>query len=288
MFNLPDFQAEAPIVKKDLSKAFEDSTIDLTKKVERPPLLASIGIDDVAYKGTKYPIKLFSRGNISLITGEEKSRKSFVKSLIEACIIGGRANEFDNDLIKGYLEDGELIISIDGEQSTYDVWLNGIRIPEMCGSHPPHYKIVKWREKSKDERLALLDWLFMDSPFKDNIGLVFIDGYVDFIKDFNSQEESGGFSDLLLKYSSITNSHICGVLHLNPGSEKSRGHAGTILQQKSEVVIMVTNMGEYSVVKCKRVRGSKPFKTFTIRINENWLPYISDDEIDNNTEIKLK
>ena len=40
---------------------------------------------------------------------------------------------------------------------------------------------------------------------------------------------------------------------------------------------MVKNMGEYSVVSCKRVRGSKPFKTFTIRINKDWLPYISDD-----------
>ena len=266
-----------PSKPTNLLKDFESTIIDLRTKVERPPVAVSCGLDDVAYKGTHYPIKLFSLGNISLITGEEKSRKSFVKSLIEASIIGGNANNYNDDLIKGHIDKDKYIISIDAEQSEYDVWLNGKRIPEMCGGYPENYKILKWREKSKDERLSLLDWLFMSSPYKDKLGLVMIDGYVDFVKDFNSQEESGIFIDLLLKYSSVTNCHISGIIHLNPGSEKSRGHLGTMLQQKAEQVILVKDMGDYSLVSCKRSRGSKKFKDFTLRINNDWMPYVSQD-----------
>ena len=262
---------------KDLLKEFNSSEVDLKVTVDRPPVAVSCGLDDVAYKGTHYPIKLFSLGNISLITGEEKSRKSFVKSLIEASIIGGKANNYNDDLIKGSIPQDKWIISIDAEQSEYDVWLNGRRIPDMVGAYPPNYKILKWREKSKDERLELLEWLFMRSPYKDDLGLVMIDGYVQFVKDFNSLEESGTFTDLMLKYSSIANCHISGVLHLNPGSDKSRGHLGTLLQQASEQVIMVKNMGEYSLVHCHRSRGSKPFKDFTIRIDSDWMPYVSND-----------
>jgi len=266
----------------DLQMMFKESNVNLREKVNRPPVLISIGLNERPKNGVCYPVKFASRGNISLITGEEKSRKSYVKSLIEASSIGGNSNNYNNDLIKSKIPKDEYVISIDGEQSKYDVWLNGIRIPQMVGTpeqpqYPDNYKSLMWREYSKDQRLALLKWLFMESPIKDKIAFVFLDGYVDFIKDFNNLEESNEFVDLLLKYTSIANCHICGILHLNPGSDKSRGHSGTILQQKSENVVIVKNMGEYSVVKCKDSRGDIKFKSFCIRIDNDWLPYISDD-----------
>ena len=262
----------------DAAKVFQDTMIDLNEIIERPPLAISIGYDDRSYQGVHYPLKFGSLGNISMITGEEKSRKSFLKSLIEACTIGGRANNYTGDLeIKGYI-DGKYIISIDSEQSKYDVWMNGNRIKKMVGKVPETYKILMWREKTTSERLQMLDWLFMKSPYKDNLGLVILDGYVDFVNDFNSQTESKEFTSKLMKYSTVANCHITGVLHLNPGSEKVRGHLGTILGQKCECIAMVKNEGEYSTVSCKVVRGSKKFKDFTIRIDNDWMPYVSDDK----------
>ena len=261
----------------DSEKVFQETIIDLNEVIERPPLAISIGYDDHSYNGVHYPLKFGSLGNISMITGEEKSRKSFVKSLIESCTIGGRANNYTGDLeVKGHI-DGKYIISIDSEQSKYDVWMNGNRIKKMVGQVPDNYKILMWREKTTAERLQLLDWLFMESHYKDNLGLVMLDGYVDFVNDFNSQTESKDFTAKLMKYSSLRNCHISGILHLNPNSEKVRGHLGTILGQKCECVMLVKNEGEYSNVKCKVVRGSKPFKDFTIRIDKDWMPYISDD-----------
>lgn len=263
----------------NLSEVFSDSVIDLKKAVDRPPLAISIGYDDKSYKGRYYPLRFGTYGNISMITGEEKSRKSFLKSMIEACVIGGKSNNYTNGVdIHGHDMNGKYIISIDAEQDTYDAWLNGARIPEMVGDYYDKYLMVKWREKSKKERLKLLDWLFMESPYKDNLGLVVIDGYVDFVNDFNDLKECDDFTSKLMKYSSMCKCHIMGILHLNPGSEKSRGHLGTILGQKCETVAIIKNMGEFSLVTCKRSRG-KRFDDFTIRINSDWLPYISDDSI---------
>ena len=288
MFNIPDFEAEPENKIQDLKKVFEDSVIDLTKEVERPPNAITIGIDDRSYNGIHYPLRFATFGNISMIVGEEKSRKSFLKSLLEACSIGGKSNNYTADIeIQGHNLQDKYIISIDAEQDTYDAWMNGIRVPKMVGAIYPKYRMLKWREKSKDERLMLLEWLFMESDYKDNLGLVVLDGFVDFVKDFNDLKECDEFASKLMKYSSITHSHIMGILHLNPNSEKARGHLGTIIGQKCETVLIIKNMGDYSVVKRKVGRG-KTFEPFTIRVDDQWLPYISDDEINNNQEITLK
>ncbi|MCP4055679.1 MAG: hypothetical protein GY739_22085 [Mesoflavibacter sp.] len=266
---------------ENIEDVFNDTIINLKEKVERAPLAISIGFDDKSYAGTHYPLKFGTFGNFSVITGEKKSRKSFVKSLIEACSIGGKSNNYTGDLeIRGHNLENKWIISIDCEQSKYDAWSNGIRIPKMVGDYYKYYKILFWREKSRKERLILLEWLFTESPYKDNLGLVVLDGFVDFVYDPNDQTECNIFIDLIMKYSSISNCHISGVLHVNPGGEKMRGHLGTIAGQRSETVMMVKNLGEYSNVKCADVRGGKPFKDFTVRIDDDWMPYVSDDTED--------
>lgn len=261
----------------DFSSDFKNTIIDIDAHVERPPLALSIGFDDRSYNGVHYPLKFASFGNISMIAGEEKSRKTFVKSLLEANAIGGKADNYTGTLeIRGYLAE-KWVISIDSEQSLYDATMTAKRVPFMVGNKPDNYISLMWREKTTEERLNLLDWLFTKSEYKDNLGMVIIDGIVDFVKDFNSLTECKEITEKLMKYSSETNCNITCMLHLNPNSDKMRGHLGTILGQKCEMVMHVKNMGEYSICKCKTVRGGKPFKDFTIRIDDNWMPYVSED-----------
>ena len=75
----------------------KNSVLDLSIVPDRPPLAISIGYDDRSYNGTHYPLRFGTFGNLSLIKGEEKTRKSFLKSLILAGAICGRANEFSED-----------------------------------------------------------------------------------------------------------------------------------------------------------------------------------------------
>lgn len=261
----------------NLKSMFLNSRINLKKAVDRPPLAISIGIDDYDYNGVFYPLRFGTFGNISMIKGEEKSRKTWLKSLILANAIGGKSNNWTDTVeISGHDLRDKYIIDIDTEQDTYDVWLNAKRIPDMVGQAPKNYISLKWREYTPHERLQLLEWLFIESEYKDNLGIVSLDGFVDFVKDFNNLEESTIFTNKLMKWSSISKCHITGILHLNPNSTKARGHLGTILQNKCETVVIIKDMGDYSLINCQRGRGKK-FNDFTIRVGRDWLPYVSDD-----------
>ena len=260
-----------PHEELDFISMHKGALIDLHKTIERPPLAISIGLDDRAYNGVNYPLRFGTFGNISLIKGEEKVRKSFLKSLILACAFGGKANNY-SDEIKGHDLSDKYIIDIDTEQDPYDSWMAAKRIPSMVGAIPDNYIPIKLREYSADERNQYLEWLFMESEYRKKLGVVSLDGYLDFVKDFNNNEQSTDFTQSLMKYSTLSKCHIMGVLHLNPGTSKGRGHLGTILQQKCETVIIIKDLGESSEVICQRSRG-KRFRDFSLEIREDWLPY---------------
>jgi len=262
--------------KIDFKAVHKSSIIDLNKTYERPPLAISVGFDSVAYNGHHYPLRFGTYGNISMIKGEEKARKTFFKSMLLSCAIGGRASVFNND-IQGHNLKDKYIIDIDTEQDKYDNWLSASRIPKMVGAEYPLYKAVNLREYTSKEIRGYLEWLFTESEYKDNLGIVSIDGFVDCVDDFNNQVECKDFTRDLMRYSTISKCHITGVLHLNPNSDKARGHLGTILQQKCEMVTIVKDEGDYSSVTCQRVRGGKKFETFSFTVDNNWLPVKTDD-----------
>lgn len=259
--------------------------VDIEVVPPRPPLAISIGKDDRRYAGVHYPLRFGTFGNISMIKGEEKARKSFLKSLILSCSIGGLSNNYSENIIGHDLSD-KYILDIDTEQDDYDVWLNASRIPKMVGVLPDNYKSLKLRHMKSSERVEYLDWLFLESQYRGKIGIACLDGYVDFLKNFNDLEECSSFVQKLMTHSSESKCHIMGVLHLNPGSTKARGHLGTLLQNKCETVVIIKDAGEYSEVICQRARGKK-FQDFTIRINDEWLPYVSDDIIGGDEQSKL-
>jgi hypothetical protein len=249
---------------------FNNAKTDIRNRPGFPPVCIGIGEDENEYNGVHYPLRFGTYGNISLIRGQEKTRKSFFKSLLLAGAIGGKANNYC-ERIRGYGLEDRYVIDIDSEQGDYDRWLNASRIPKMCGSLPDNYINYGLREYNVEEKRSFLEYLFMESAIKDKIGLVMIDGYVDFVKDFNSQEQSFEFTLDLMKYSTISKSHITGILHLNPGSDKGRGHLGTVLQQKCETIVTLIDHGSYSTATCTRARGKK-FDDINFKINNDWLP----------------
>jgi len=173
------------------------------------------------------------------------------------------------------------VLDIDTEQDKYYNWLSANRIPKMIGKPenpivPSNYVSINLREHSAKIRREYLKWLFMESEYRNKLGVVSIDGYVDMLDNFNDLVECVDFTQSLMKYSTISKSHITGVLHLNPGQDKARGHLGTILQQKCETVVIIKDEGEHSNVMCQRGRGKK-FKDFQISVDKDWLPYVIDD-----------
>lgn len=260
----------------DFSEIHKLSTLDLKSKVSKPKLAISVGYDDIAYNGEFNHLIFGTFGNISMIKGEEKARKSWLKSLLLACCFDGNRTNYSSD-IKGHNLSDKYIIDLDTEQDAYYSRLGADRICKMYGTPqspviPDNYIAINLREHNAKIRREYIKWLFMESEYRNKLGVVSIDGYVDMLDNFNDLVESTEFTQSLMKYSTLSKAHITGVLHLNPGQDKARGHLGTILQQKCETVVIIKDEGDFSSVTCQRGRGKK-WDSFGISVNKDWLPY---------------
>jgi hypothetical protein len=260
----------------DFNEIHKLSTLDLKSKVTKPKLAISIGYDDIAYNGEFNHLIFGTFGNISMIKGEEKARKSWLKSLLLGCCFDGNSINYSSD-IKGHNLRDKYIIDLDTEQDAYYSRLGADRICKMYGTPqnpviPDNYIAINLREHNAKIRRDYLKWLFMESEYRNKLGIVSIDGYVDMLDNFNDLVESTEFTQSLMKYSTLSKAHITGVLHLNPGQDKARGHLGTILQQKCETVVIIKDEGSFSSVTCQRGRGKK-WNAFGISVNKDWLPY---------------
>jgi hypothetical protein len=236
-----------------LSPNFEKYQIDLSKDYKEPKPLICIG---------ERPI--FTRGNISCISGKAKSRKTFLIGL----------------LISQFLEAdfNAKILIFDTEQAFFHVQKSVKRIHSLVGfettENKPNLKVFALRELSTDERRMFV--VEAINHFKTD--LVFIDGVRDILKDFNDIRESSEIVNQLMKISSVKDCHICCIMHENKGDNNVRGHAGTELQNKSETVISVTLDGNVTKVEPKYCRNI-PFETFHFRINEQGLPEYCEPDV---------
>lgn len=260
----------------DFNEIHKLSTLDLKGKITKPKIAISIGYDDIEYNGEFNPLIFGTFGNISMIKGEEKARKSWLKSLLLGCCFEGNSNNYSSD-IKGHNLNDKYIIDLDTEQDKFYSRLAADRICKMYGNPqspviPDNYIAVNLREHNAKIRRDYLKWLFMESEYRNKLGVVSIDGYVDMLDNFNDLVECTEFTQSLMKYSTLSQAHITGVLHLNPGQDKARGHLGTILQQKCETVVIIKDEGSFSSVVCQRGRGKK-WTSFGISVDKNWLPY---------------
>jgi len=231
---------------------FEKYEIDLSKEIPEPEPILKIG-----------EATLFTRQNISCISGAAKSRKTYLMALFSAQFL-----ETNNS---------HKVIIFDTEQTRYDTQKVAKRIHRLLEwdfEKNDRLKVYCLRELNTDERKK-----FISDVIKEiGADLVFIDGIRDLVKDFNIVSESTDILNLLMNLSSINNVHICTILHTNKGENSTdpRGHVGTELQNKSETVIIVKkNDNRVSEVNPKFCRN-KDFEKFCFMINDEGLPEFCD------------
>ena len=217
-----------------------------------------------------------SRGNISAICGEAKSKKTFLTSALVASAMAMPITSLNN--FKNVNKNMDMrVLWVDTEQSEMHVHRVVDRIMTMTGAklsgskREPRLETLKLREASPSERCAIL----MDAiehygsflPFD----LIVIDGIADHQRNTNDLEESDALVNALMRLSTETNTHIICVLHTNPGSDKARGHLGSSLQRKAESVLYVHRNGDCSVVEPQFCRN-EPFERFAFTISEDGIP----------------
>lgn len=248
-------------------ECYIDPSIDLKPQ----PIALSLG--ETLYKGNYYPTPIGSYGDFSCIVGASKSRKTFIKSLIVAGYLGGNANLYSD--IKGHENKDKFVLEFDTEQSQFHTQRVTRRVIEMVGNNDSRYKSYSLRQYDPKVRFEFIDYMLYESEYKNNIGLVSIDGFVDLVTDFNNLEQSTQLTEKLLQWTSKVNCHITGILHKNFGTSKPVGHVGSSILKKAETVMFIEKENDITKVTCEYSRNI-PFDEFYFEVNKDWLPTVVD------------
>jgi hypothetical protein len=236
-------------------KQLEALKIDLKKKIAPPEIVWKIQINGKKYNaGTK--------GNFSVIIGKAKSKKTFLLTLFLA------------DYLK--TEKVKNVLYFDTEQSEYDVSKALNRICIKNNFIPENIKAYHLRSKATSERLELIEHAIYNN---DNFDIVIIDGIRDLINSINDEEQATMINSKLLKWTEEKNIHIITVLHQNKGDNNARGHVGTELMNKSELVLSVSKSDEIkdtSLVETVVSRNIE-IEEFAFQIDQNGIPNLISD-----------
>ncbi len=236
--------------------------LDLSKELQEPEPVLTIGGYCVC-----------SRGNLSTIVGEAKSKKTFLASALIGSMLA-----YNNDRSRPIPLVGrsmlQRVVWLDTEQSELHVRRVADRINRIMGfrateNFPEDIRISYYalREVEPKARFEMLcEALELIHP-----SVVVIDGIADLQRNTNDLEESDRLVGQLMALSTLYDCHILNVLHTNPGTDKARGHLGSSLQRKSESVLFVHRVGDSSIVEPQFCRN-EPFERFAFRVNEEGLP----------------
>lgn len=233
-------------------------------------------IEIIDTNGEKFPLATF--GNISVITGQAKSRKSFFVTAVAGAFCNPTKKALD--MIQGaQIENKKVILYFDTEQARFHVKTVLNRIIEISGHTPDKLdflNVFSLRKYPPTERFNIIQSAIENT---DNLGLVVIDGIRDLITNINDPDQATKITTDLLKWSEEKDCHILTVIHENKGNEQARGHIGTELINKAETVISIRKEQENSTrseVIPTYTRG-KAFNNFAFRISEYGMPILDTD-----------
>lgn len=244
--------------------------ITISDDIKPPPPV--LQVDNM----TQFPVTIFTEGNLSVISGKAKARKSFAVAMLTASTVS------DEWVYRKFLSlPCKKVIYFDTEQSSFYVQQAYKRIESIAVGEGINKRFYCYalRSLSVEDRINVIDYVFKKTS---NLGFVVIDGIRDLMKDINSAEESTDLSTKLMQWSEESGAHILTVLHENPSTEKLRGHIGTELMNKAETVIGVEKLEgderNISVIKCRMLRGID-FEDIYFTINQHGVPEVLNDYI---------
>lgn len=254
-------------VEPNLSDILASIKIDPTEELIPP----EVAWEQIATNGNN--ATMGTLGNISMVYGKAKSRKSFFINMMVATLLTGA--EFKG--FKGCLpENKKHVLYFDTEQSTYHVQLAVSRICEQLGNpSPPNLTVYALRKFKPAERVALINEAIEKTP---DVGFVVIDGIRDLVTSINDEDQATEITSHLMKWSEEQQIHIACVLHQNKNDQNARGHLGTELTNKSETVLSVTLKTDdkaVSIVDADYCRNIAP-EEFAFEVIDN-LPEIVED-----------
>lgn len=247
-----------------LHKLLEGSYIDLSLPPKKPPVILSIR-NEFDFR----EIRFFTLGNISVIKGKPKSKKTFMKSILAPTLASNK--ELFRNIYPSMIEGKEQVIDFDTEQGKWDSWNVANRIDKI-GAGVPYYGCHNLRGINAIELIEVIEYSLRN--VYENVGIIFIDQCADLVNSVNSEEEAVKISKWEEMITAKYNIHICNILHENKENNFAQGWLGTQLMKKAENIIEVKKDN-----RNKRVSHVEPYDTrggdfepFSFWINDDGLP----------------
>lgn len=263
----------------------EKFKIDINEKIPLPEIILSICDPNGENKRMA-----MTRQNISCVTAQAKVGKSFlIKLIVSACL---KKQTFQNRLFSEMPNGRDKILYIDTEQSKYHVQLGLKQIRDIVGTNfnsiSQNIDVYQFDAVGTDNRFNYVRELIYTKKYS----FVIIDGIADLSVDTNDLKLADKLVTELRIWATECDLHILNVIHLNPGdlSHKMKGHLGTKLADKSEIVLGVSIDKENQntrLVQSLATRNRKP-DPFAFEITEDGNPMIVDYEFKENISKRKK
>lgn len=242
----------------------------------------------LSYNGVKFaPL-----GGVHGLTGQPGHGKTFTFTQLIVAILRGQFYGLKYELGRDIPH--PKVLYIDTEMEKGNTQLVMLRVYEMMGwekySTQDQFAILWLREevKAEDRWRKVLKAIYDMKPT-----VVFLDGLIDVIKDFNDNGECQLVIYRCMATASHYNISMWCLLHENPGSTKMVGHAGSFLERKATDVLKTKKNKEGGVVSFEvsqlkaRARDLDTW-IFTIEDDNNHYghPVISNSSDDNDDDTK--
>lgn len=275
---------EAAALPTEQEKEREEMLMELNKHLisvedEYPPEVCLLIVDGVPF---------FAKGDVSAIKAKQKQGKTNAISIMVAAILCGKWGQ-----LKCALKNARVMV-IDTEQKPADTQLVYNRTLALAGLPKKdifdRFRTFNFRALSREDKIKALKLAIMD--FKPDI--VFIDGIVDLMGNFNEVDDSKQIIEELMRLSTkevsgIDIAIVC-VLHTNKATDdhNMRGHVGTMLAQKSGTVLEVHKSNGIITVSNSDSRHKEvPDWSFRFDDNGNIID-ASQERLDIQAEIRRK
>jgi len=224
----PASENQAPKSAEDL--LFEEFWESASKQSDNP----APPVPYVQFMGSM----ILSKGNLMTIGGPSKSAKSQSANAICSGFLG-RGDSIGFECRQN--EEGKAIIWLDSEQSDYNRDKSYRQLAARAGlkEMPNWVKFFSVRKYASRQKLYLLERVLDKAATEFNgIFCFVVDQTADFIGSINDDKESSALVTFFLQAIETYDCIALNVLHQLHNGGKLRGHLGTMLEQKSEAVIL--------------------------------------------------
>lgn len=240
-------------------------------------------IPDVIYTLTRNGIGFAPLGGLCVVTGEAKHGKTWLLLQIASAFMSSQPKfgmERNADL-------APTLLWFDTEELKSDTMRNLKRVHSLLGwsydDDNPNLKVFNSRSLPFDQRREIISTAIEE--YRPSV--VIVDGIRDLMADFNDLSETADIINEFLAIADKYNCCIWTVLHVNPSSEKMRGHLGTELTNKANDIILMKREGEgentcYNVKEIAS-RGHRDIDKWSFAIQDATehgyaIPYILGDD----------